>query len=178
LGVDRCALIGTSFGAITAAWIACLESSRLSALVLESPGAIRPDGHTLPAGTAEDRAALLYAHPERVPASPPLESAVAEQQERLVRRLLGPNRDPQLESGLRQLSVPTLVLFGTRDQLIPPEMGREYRRLIPECHFILVYNAGHAIGFDRPQAYAELVGDFLARREAFVVSNASELLNP
>jgi pimeloyl-ACP methyl ester carboxylesterase len=178
LGVERFHLMGTSFGGITALWLAVEQPERVLALVLESPAAIRPVDHVRPQLAPEQRAQLLYAHPERVPSVEPLASGVVEQQERLVRRLAGPNRSPELESRLGGLSVPTLVLFGTRDKLIPPRMGRIYRQLIPSCHFSLVYDAGHAIGFDRPSALVGVVTDFLERHEAFVVQQLSGLINP
>ena len=72
----------------------------------------------------------------------------------------------------------TLVLFGTEDRMIPPAMGRIYRESLPSCHFVLVYDAGHAIDADRPEAFASVVGDFLARRESFVVTKTSGLIHP
>jgi pimeloyl-ACP methyl ester carboxylesterase len=178
LGLDRFNLMGTSFGGRTALWLAVQTPEQISALVLESPAAVRPADYVRPVVSPEQRAELLYAHPERVPAREPLAPAVVEQQERLVRRLAGPNRDSDLEERLRGLAVPTLVLFGTRDALIPPAMGRVYSELIPNCHFVLVYDAGHAIGFDRPEAFVGVVTDFLERREAFVVQQESALINP
>ena len=70
------------------------------------------------------------------------------------------------------------MLFGTRDQMIPPEMGRIYREIMPNCHFVLVYDAAHAIGADRPEAFASVVSDFLERHEQFIVTRTSALVNP
>ena len=95
-----------------------------------------------------------------------------------IRWLRGPNRDADLEARLAILNVPTLVLFGTEDRLIPGEMGRIYREIMPNCHLIYVYDAGHHIDADRPEAFAGMVGDFLERHEQFVVSRASSLINP
>jgi len=46
------------------------------------------------------------------------------------------------------------------------------------CNFILVYDAGHAIAADRPEAFASLVGDFLQRQEQFIVSAESTVIHP
>jgi pimeloyl-ACP methyl ester carboxylesterase len=92
--------------------------------------------------------------------------------------LRGPNRDPDLEGRLASLSVPTLVLFGTLDRLIPPEMGRVYREKLPNCHFVLVYDAGHAMDVDRPEAFSSLVADFLERRQQFILPRTSGLIHP
>src|SRR5437868_536003 len=96
----------------------------------------------------------------------------------LVQRLLGPHRDADLESRLHDLATPTLVLFGTLDRVIAPAMGRIYKDLMPNCHLVFVYDAGHAISTDRPEAFAEVTSDFLERHEAFVVSRAETMIHP
>src|SRR5438094_670233 len=96
----------------------------------------------------------------------------------LVQRLLGPHRDADLESRLQDLATPTLVLFGTLDRVIAPAMGRIYKDLMPNCHLVFVYDAGHAISTDRPEAFIEVVVDFLERHEAFVISRAETVIHP
>jgi pimeloyl-ACP methyl ester carboxylesterase len=90
----------------------------------------------------------------------------------------GPNRDADLEARLASLNVPTLVLFGTEDRLIPMEMGRVYREIMPDCHLVYVYDAGHHVDADRPEAFASVVGDFLERRAQFLVQRGSSLIHP
>ena len=96
----------------------------------------------------------------------------------LVQRLRGPDRDADLESRLPSLGAPTLVLFGTLDSVITPAMGRVYKDLMPGCHLVFVYDAGHGISTDRPEAFAEVVVDFLERHEAFVISRAETVIHP
>jgi pimeloyl-ACP methyl ester carboxylesterase len=148
LGLDTFDLIGTSFGAKTALWLALQAPERVRALVLEAPAAIRPDGFEPPSGSP------------------------------LALRLRGPNRDAGLERRLRGLTTPTLALFGTADTIIPPTLGRVYKELMPGCHLVFVYAAGHAIGAARPEAFTEVVADFLERHEAFVVSRAQTVIHP
>ena len=178
LGLDRFNLMGTSFGGRVSLWLAVQYPERLEALVLEAPAAIRPEGARAPSGTPEEMARLLFAHPERVPPLPAVPPSIRDQTQALVRRLGGPARDPDLEQRLTGLTVPTLVLFGTVDRVIPPEMGRFYKELIPNCHLVLVYDAGHSIGTDRPEAFTEVVADFIERREAFVISRAETVIHP
>ncbi len=40
------------------------------------------------------------------------------------------------------------------------------------------YDAGHAISTDRPEAFTEVVVDFLERHEAFVISRAETVIHP
>jgi pimeloyl-ACP methyl ester carboxylesterase len=178
LGIDSFNLMGTSFGGKTALWLALQQSERVLALVLEAPAAIRPQGAAPPSGSPEEMARRLYAHPERVPTIPPPDPAVQAKTQALVRRLRGPDRDPDLERQLAGLATPTLVLFGTVDRVIPPDMGHVYKELMPNCHLVFVYDAGHAISTDRPEAFTEVAVDFLERHEAFVISRTPTVIHP
>jgi pimeloyl-ACP methyl ester carboxylesterase len=178
LGIEVFDLMGSSFGGKVALWLAVRHADRVRALVLEGPAAIRPAGMRPPSGTAAEMAAALFGHPERMEPMPELDAAVGEKQRRLVGRLRGPDRDEALEDRMRGLVVPVLVLFGTLDRVMPPEMGREYKALLPKCHLVFVYDAGHLIGAERPEAFAEVAGDFLERREAFVISRRETMIYP
>jgi pimeloyl-ACP methyl ester carboxylesterase len=178
LGLDAFNLMGTSFGGKTALWLAVQEPRQVTALVLEAPAAIRPAGTRAPSGPPEEMARRLFAHPERMPPLPPVDPVVRAKTAALVERLRGPDRDADLEARLRDVTVPTLVLFGTVDRVIPPEVGRFYKELMPNCNLVFVYDAGHAISSDRPEAFAEVVADFLERREAFVISRTDTVIHP
>jgi pimeloyl-ACP methyl ester carboxylesterase len=178
LGIDSFNLMGTSFGAKTALWLATQQRERVLALVLEAPAAIRPEGSQPPSGSPEEMARRLYAHPERLSSMPLPDPAVQTKTRSLVARLRGPDRDADLERQLGGLATPTLVLFGTVDRVIPPEMGHLYKELMPNCHLVFVYDAGHAISTDRPEAFTEVVVDFLERHEAFVISRTPTVIHP
>jgi pimeloyl-ACP methyl ester carboxylesterase len=178
LGLDRFDLMGTSFGGKVALHLATRFPELVRTLVLEAPAAIRPPGSQPASGSPEDIARLIYAHPERRPPTPPTDPAHAARMLVLTKRLRGPERDADLESGMRTLAIPVLVVMGTRDGLIPPELGRIYKDLIPGAHLVFVYDAGHAIASERPDAFVEVVGDFLRRQEAFVISLTRTVLLP
>jgi pimeloyl-ACP methyl ester carboxylesterase len=178
LGLDRFDLWGTSFGGKVALWLAAQQPERIRALVLEAPAAIRPEGAGPPSGTPEEMARLLYGHPERLAEIPRPDPAVQAKTRPLVMRLMAPARDPALDAKMRELATPTLVLFGTLDHVIPSEMGRIYKELMPNCQFALVYDAGHVIAAERPEAFVEVVADFLERHEAFVISRIDTTVFP
>jgi pimeloyl-ACP methyl ester carboxylesterase len=79
---------------------------------------------------------------------------------------------------LEEVKAPTLVLYGTRDLVVTPETGRIFARRIKKCFYTLVYDAGHDIATDRPQALCAVVSDFLEHREKFVVRHESSVINP
>ena len=178
LGLDTFNLMGTSFGGKTALWLALEVPARVLALILEAPAAIRPEGSEPPSGSPEEMARRLYAHPERLDAIPMPDPAIQAKTRPLVLRLRGPDRDADLEGRLPDLATPTLVLFGTMDRVIPPTMGHFYKELMPNCHLVFVYDAGHAISSDRSEAFVDVVVDFLERHEAFVISRTETVIHP
>jgi pimeloyl-ACP methyl ester carboxylesterase len=86
--------------------------------------------------------------------------------------------DPELERRLGDIQAATFVLFGTRDDVIPSETGRLYVERLPNCYYALVYDAGHVIEAERPEALFAAVRDFLEHRETFVVSRKNTVINP
>lgn len=178
LGIDRFNLLGTSFGGKVALLLAMQQRENVVGLVLEAPAAIRPAGSEPPSGSPQEMARRLYAHPERFATLPALDPTLQAKTRALVLRLRGPDRDTDIESRMRGLMTPTLVLFGTLDHVIPPEMGRFYKELMPNCHLVFVYDAGHAISAERPEAFAGVVVDFLERHEAFVINRTKTLIHP
>jgi pimeloyl-ACP methyl ester carboxylesterase len=86
--------------------------------------------------------------------------------------------DPALQTRLAEIATPTLILMGTLDDATAAAVGRAYQARIPGCHLAFVYAAGAAIAAERAEAFAEIVGDFCERRDAFVISRATTLINP
>ena len=77
---------------------------------------------------------------------------------------------------LASLKVPLLTVFGTKDRAAPPEAGRHYRERLAACNVVFVYDAGAAMGDERPEAVADLAIDFLHRGDTFLVRQQSDLL--
>ena len=173
LRIDRFDLLATSFGAKVALTLASTHPDRVIALVLEGPAAIRPEGSIPPIGIPR-----LYAHPERVPPMTMPDPATMAKQRALTGRLRGPDRDAAFEARLTALAIPVLVLFGTLDHVIPSSMGRFYKQLIPNCQLVFVYDAGHEIGTERPEAFVDVVADFLTRHEAFAINRTETVIHP
>ena len=179
LGITDFNLMGNSFGGKLALWLAVQQPERIKALVLVAPAAIRPEAGPSPRSLSpEELMARLYAHPELQDPQPPVDPSVRAKQGELVGRLIGPARDQELEGLMEGLEVPALVLIGTRDQIVPPDMGRVYCEKLPNCNFILVYDAAHEADADRPEAFASLAGDFLRRQQGFLVNDQTGQIHP
>ncbi len=83
-----------------------------------------------------------------------------------------------LESRLGEVQCPTLVVFGQEDQSVRRDAASIYRERVPNCSIAFVYDAGHDIAAERPQALVNLVSDYLERRETFIVQNRTSVINP
>ncbi len=178
LGIDRFAIMGNSFGAKLALWMAIVRPEPVDSIVLIAPAAIRLETPPVAIDPREEPAALLYAHPERQPKSDPLPPEIEAKQRALVSRLIGPLRDGDFEARLAGLETQTLALFGTEDRVTPPEAAHLYREIMLNCHLMMVYDAAHAIDSERPEAVASVVDDFLSRHEGFLVRQTSGLIHP
>ena len=181
LGIERFNLMGTSFGGRLAVFVALAHPDRIERLILMSPAALRPgpDETTNPSTRPPDpsEADLLVAHPDRYPPREPLGPGVSERQSALVQRLAGPPR-AEIEQAMTGLDIPTLILFGTEDRVMPPALGRVYRAKLPRGHLVFVYDAGHAMDIDRPDAVASVVSEFIEHGEGFIVKRESSLIHP
>ena len=62
--------------------------------------------------------------------------------------------------------------------MVATEAASIYRREIPNSNLSIVYDAGHLIEAERPDALVNVVVDYVERRETFVVSRESRVVNP
>jgi 3-oxoadipate enol-lactonase len=60
---------------------------------------------------------------------------------------------------LRQLVVPTTVVHGTDDPLIPVHNGMRIAQLIPEARYVELPNVGHLIPYESPDAVERIIRD-------------------
>ena len=170
LNTEKYSLIAGSSAARIALWQALLAPGQVEALVLISPIALLPTGD--PSSVPPDR---LVARSENVGRLGRSESVRSGR----MSALTGSGaHDSELESRLGEVSCATLAVFGQSDQMVAPEAPRIYREKMPNCNISFVYDAGHAILADRPEALIGAVADFIERRETFIVGRESGLINP
>jgi pimeloyl-ACP methyl ester carboxylesterase len=66
---------------------------------------------------------------------------------------------------LPDVRIPTLILWGQRDTIIPPLHGEEMRRLIPDSRLLVLPGTYHNPMVDAPEAFNQAVLSFLAGEE-------------
>lgn len=184
--IDSAHIYGASLGSMIAQELALGLPHRVRSLILgcPSPGVISFPGSpgilrvllSREEMTAEEafRAATPYLYGRSLTERP-------EAIEEVMRRRMATGADPgavrrQLEAvlhwsslrRLRHLRVPTLVIHGDRDRLIPIANGRLIAALVPGAHLHVLKGAGHVYATDAPEehlatllAWLELQGERL-----------------
>ena len=170
-------LVAESAGGAPACWLAILHPDLVESLVLAAPAAFA--GH----GPAREGPPPTPPSPEDMerrlfgtsPAwSEPLTAEDLQRRQRNVQanmaRMRPANGNADLLERLHEITAPTLVLWGTGDQVIPPEQSQIYEKHIPHCHRIYIYGAAHALPVSACDKFVRLVTDFIERGDAFVVN--------
>jgi len=174
---DPYTLIGTSFAANVALWQTLQVPDQIEALILISPTSIQPVDSPW-TGTPETLSRQLLAHPEHPAALPAVDPAIFVKEQALVQRLQGATHDTAAERKLGEIPCATLVVFGSKDRMVAPEAASVYREKIPNCNMVIVYDAGHVILAERPEALISVVADYVERRETFIVGRQNRMVNP
>jgi len=104
---------------------------------------------------------LVAAHPSRLPG--PL---VAEQLRGSGKPgfidALDALSDYPIRDRLPDIEAPTLVVWGEDDALVPVDDAWEFGELIPHSRVVVYEDTGHVAMLERPDAFNELVSEFLA----------------
>jgi pimeloyl-ACP methyl ester carboxylesterase len=82
---------------------------------------------------------------------------------------------PQLESLVATIRVPTLVIAGTEDTLVPPADSEALARLIPGAQLNFIPRAGHLVAYEQAAAFNEVVRNWLAWGSNGLIRNTRQL---
>jgi 3-oxoadipate enol-lactonase len=183
-GMESAHVYGVSLGSMIAQELAISYPARVQSLILgcPSPGAIAFPGSPGILRVILSREELSEEESFRR-ATPYLYGTSLTERpeaiEEVMRRRIASRADPvgvrrQLESvvrwsslrRLRHLQVPTLVIHGDKDRLIPASNGRLIARLVPGARLRILRGAGHVYGTDAPEEHLEILRDWLAERVA------------
>jgi pimeloyl-ACP methyl ester carboxylesterase len=165
-------LVGTSLGGWIAAELAVRDCHALSSLVLSAPAGIHVKG--LSKGdtfmwSPEQTTRNLFHDPafaERMLAQPLTEEQqFAGMKNRLtMAKLAWQPRfyNPHLYKWLHRIGVPTLILWGDDDKIIPPGYGPAFRDLIPGSRLAVIADCGHLPQVERMEEWTASIAGFIA----------------
>lgn len=173
-GLEGADLVGASLGATLAAEAAAFSHAIARRLVLIAPFGLfdaREPVADIWAQKPRQLSALLSADPPRFEAALAAPEATddAEWQLTLHRaneaaaRLLWPTADLGLEKRLHRIRVPTLLLWGGEDRVVPPSYAKRFAaRISGWVEVRSLEGAGHVAEIDQPEAAAQAVLRFLS----------------
>ena len=170
LEIDQAFLVAQSMGGLACLGLALAHPQGVTGLVLaDTTGGIGEDAVVDPLrrrNGSEDvlARALSAGFREREPAKAFLYRQI---------NLLNPPRDPEpngFTSGdgpkapeLARIKLPTLLIVGEEDTVMPPVVMERSQVLIPGSRLEVVSGAGHSVYFEQPEVFNRLVLGFFER---------------
>ncbi|SRR6266508_3971047 len=171
LGLSSLHVVGQSLGGWIALEMAVRSTQRLRSLTLISSAGIHVKG--VPKADIfmidpEEQARLAYADPKAGEAAAERAAADKYQDQAILNRIASARFgwqprffNPRLERWLHRVNVPTHVIWGDQDRIIPPAYGEAFHRLIPGSKLTTIPNAGHLPHVERADAVAKAMHTFL-----------------
>ena len=180
-GIERAALVVRDWGALIGLAWACEHPEAVSALVISSSGFF-PDGkwHGLAQTLRSDEGEAVIANftPELLAETmknlaPGITDDAAAEFAKCVAddvrkqgvldfyRSMDFDKLAPYEGKLAELAVPTLVLWGAKDEFAPVAGAHRLVREIPDAKLVVLEDAGHFLQEERPARVAEEIASFL-----------------
>ena len=164
LALEQATLVGLGFGGFVAAELATMNPSRLKALVLVGSAGLQPSE-----GEILDQ--MMLSHRKYVEESfrdaQSYRDTLGEEPPDDVRELWDLSREMtarvtwkpymfnrRLEPLLGDMHVPTLLVWGEHDKVVPFACARQFEAAMPNAAVRLVENAGHVVELEQPDALA------------------------
>lgn len=177
LGISKASMVGSSLGGQIIAECAISQNKIIEKIVLVSPSGLMK--HSTPTLDAYMMAALYPNHDSVRTAFQMLESSHQDIDQRtidgFVQRMSLPNakmafmstvlgirNSASMAERLARISVPTLIIWGKRDSLIPIKYAKDFLSSIKNSQFIEMPNCGHAPHVEEPETFSEHVLKFLS----------------
>lgn len=160
LGLRDVHLVGHSLGGWIAAEAAVRNATALRGLTLIAPAGLRVKGIEM--------ADVFLLPPERLDVLAGTRSEQPANDDELDVQLKNRDTfallawnprlyDPHLAKWLHRIRIPTSLVWGERDGIIPPAYADEFRRLIPHAGVYLFPECGHRPHVERPEAFLETI---------------------
>ena len=166
-GLKDYTLVGLGFGGWIAAEMASFAGPDLAAMVLSAPAGMRPDETFILDQVMEDPFAYLRAgfgnravfeayFPDLKDKD--LRARLEQSRETIARVSWKPYMySYELPETLKEVHVPTTVVWGEKDPVIPPECAALFAKALPRCEVRRLPVDGHFLELENPALLASVV---------------------
>ena len=168
LGVARAHIVGHFLGGMVAAEMAAASPSSVDRLVLASPAGVwrgeEPVADLL-ALNANELSERLTGTAAGATSLDGLEVELARDRMQDIAaagKFLWPIPDRGLSRRAYRIKAPTLILWGERDRINPPDYAADFQGLIGGAQTATISGAGHLLMLEQPEAFAKVVTAFLS----------------
>jgi 4,5:9,10-diseco-3-hydroxy-5,9,17-trioxoandrosta-1(10),2-diene-4-oate hydrolase len=191
--VEHAVVVGHSFGGLVALHLALSEPARVSALVLSDSaglgravnpvlvGITSPGGGELASALAKTRlgaaqrssrrALLMFARPWQIPLKWVKDQYKLAQLPNFTDATLASLRNAVGVMGQRevlldrlpQLQMPTLLIWGMEDRLLPYTQAKEAVALVQDGSLELISNCGHLPHVEQPKRFVSTLREYLSK---------------
>lgn len=166
-------VIGVSIGGWLSLEIAVRSTARIHALSLVGPSGIYVDGHQrgdLFLWNPEERVRNLFVDQSiadrllALPVGPDDVDTQVKNQYTVARLAWEPRLfDPHLYKWLHRIKVPTQIIWGDSDKIIPAAYAAEFKKLIPQARVDIIERCGHLPPTEKPADFLRVFREFAAR---------------
>ena len=169
--LEGTAMVGFSMGGWIAAEIAAMSPNLLRGLVLVDAVGIKPEvGEIAEVLMVSPESTLNLAYHD-VSKAPPQPELSQEQQDILWRNREMASRlcwkpymhNPSLPEYLKLIQVPSLVVWGRQDGIVPLNCGEIYHRVLQGSKLHVIDQCGHSPQNETPQEFLDVATDFLSK---------------
>ena len=173
IGVDKLNLVGLSMGGWIASEFAARNSHRLHKLVLVAPAGLEVPKHPntdifrlkpeeFPVYLAHNVPFFLQFLPDPNDHKAFTNFLVQNYRETTSWAKIAWERafDPDLPKWLHRIAVPTMLLYGDKDRIVPHQQAAAWAKLIPKAKVKKIKNAGHLVLDEKPESL-KVIRDFL-----------------
>jgi pimeloyl-ACP methyl ester carboxylesterase len=171
LGLSGVHLVGSSLGGWIAAELAVRSSARLKTLVLSASAGIHVKGVSkgdIFLWSPEKSARNLFHDEKRAEAALAQPLGEAEQAAVMKNRLVTAKLawqprlyNPHLAKWLHRIKLPTLILWGDDDKIIPPAYGPAFAKLIPGARLEVIKDSGHVPQIEQADQWVGEITQFI-----------------
>lgn len=175
LGLEQTDVIGHCYGGMLAAELAAHRPDRVRRLVLvgslglwleEAPIAdffiftLSERAKALWYDPSSDAAKATLAQPEDPAAR--MEADLARTQTlAAIGKFIWPIPERGLAKRIHRITMPTLLLWGDSDSVVPPAYGKAFEQLLPNASLKVIKQCGHLPQQERPEEFLDAVLGFL-----------------